>query len=252
MSIRLAELVDLAREGLEGANPVIPRLKMAQNVRPIGRSWPSVDERQTKPLFLGRQPFRKLVVLLDSAVLDAVHGSTWSKEWLLAGLLTLEIVECLRYSDDGPPVDAERHSDDIFGEWVVGWAVLGPEEQGTPLGYRSVQWSTDDESVTDSALIGDIPHATATDDRTDAYSGLDPAIAAEQRRSDALAAQVAETIGADIFITERQYLYEATWTVADGVTYCHLDDALRVIGLYLRSQGCSSPPVTLPAVVPTR
>ncbi|HEY5261770.1 MAG TPA: hypothetical protein VIJ33_06630, partial [Solirubrobacteraceae bacterium] len=53
----------------------------------------------------------------------------------------------------------------------------------------------------------------------------------------ALAAKVAETVGADLFITERQYLYEATWTIADGVTYCELDDALRVIGLYLRSQG---------------
>jgi len=210
---------------------------MAQNVRPGGPSWPSVDERQAKPLFRGRQPFRKLVVLLDSAVLDPVDESAWSKEWLLAGLLTLEIVECLRYADEGPPADAEQHSDDIVGEWVIGWAVLGPEEQGAPMGHRSVRWATDDKSVTDSALIGDISHAAAADNRTNAYSGLDPAVAAEQRRSDALSAQVAETIGADMFITGRQYLYEATWTVADGVTYCDINDALRIIGLYLRSQG---------------
>jgi len=93
---------------------VIPRLKMAQHLRPGGRSWPSVDERQATPLFLGRQPFRKLVVLLDSAVLDRLDESTWSKEWLLAGLLTLEIVECLRYADDGPPADARARS---TGRW---------------------------------------------------------------------------------------------------------------------------------------
>ena len=210
---------------------------MAQHSRPGSGSWPSVDGRQATPLFLGRQPFRKLVVLLDSAVLDPVHESTWSKEWLLAGLLTLEMVECLRYADDGPPADAAHQSDKIFGDWTIGWAVLGAEEQGAPMGHRSVQWSVDDESVTDSALIGDVPQAAAGDSRTRAYSGMDRAAAAERRRSDALAAKVAETVGADIFITERQYLYEATWTIADGVTYCHLDDALRVVGLYLRSQG---------------
>jgi hypothetical protein len=216
---------------------VIPRLKMAQHSRPGSGSWPSVDERQAKPLFLGRQPFRKVVVLVDSAVLEPRGESAWSKEWLLAGLLTVETVECLRYADDGPPAGAKRHSDDIFGDWVIGWAVLGPEEQGGLMGHRSVQWSTDDKSVSDSAIIGDAPHAAAADDRTGAYSELDADVASARRRKDALAAKVAETVEADIFITERPYLYEATWAIADGVTYCDLDDALRVIGLYLRSQG---------------
>lgn len=216
---------------------MIPRLKMARNLRPGRRSWPSVDERQPTPLFLGRQPFRKLVVLLDSAVLDRLDGSIWSKEWLLAGLLTIDLVECLRYADDGPPPDAARHGDDIVGEWVIGWAVLGPEEQGGLIGHRSVRWSANDKSVTDSAIIGDVPHVAAADDRTDVYSEVDPAVASDWRRKDALAAQVAETIGADIFITERQYLHEATWTIADGITYCDIDDAIQVIGLYLRSQG---------------
>jgi hypothetical protein len=210
---------------------------MAQNLRPGGRSWPSVDERQANPLFVGRQPFRKLIVLLDSTVLGGLDQSTWSKQYLLAGLLTLDLVECLRYADDGPPADAERHGDDIVGDWVIGWAVLGPEEQGALVGHRSVRWPTDDKSVSDSAIIGDAPHAAAADDRSSAYSELNADVASDRRRKDALAAKVAETVGADIFITERQYLYEATWTIADGVTYCDLDDALRVIGLYLRSQG---------------
>jgi len=81
------------------------------------------------------------------------------------------------------------------------------------------------------------PRAAASDDRTDAYSELEPALAADRRTSDALAAIVAETIGVDIFITDREYLYKMTWKLADGVTYCGLDDALTVVGLYLRSQG---------------
>ena len=209
---------------------------MAQNVRPGGPSWPSVDERQAKPLFLGRQPFRKLVVLLDSAVLDPVDESTWSMEWLLAGLLTLEIVECLRYADDGPPADVPRDDGGVMGERVPGWAVLGPEEPGGLLGHRSVRWTVGGRPA-DGALVGDVPAAAAGDDRTDAYSDLEPGVASERRRADALAAKVAETIGADIFITEREYLHHITWPLADGVTYCALNDALTVIGLYLRSQG---------------
>jgi len=214
---------------------VIPRLKLAQHAVTGGSSWPSVDERQAMPLFLGRAPFRKLVVLLDSVVLDRLDKSVWSKEWLLAGLLTLDLVNCLRYADDGPPADAPTENFEPLGERVLGWAVLGPEEPGL-LGHRSVRWSVGD-STADGAVVGDSPAAAAGDDRTDAYRELDPALASERRLADALAAKVAETIGADIFITEREYLHNITWPLADGVTYCALDDALTVLGLYLRSQG---------------
>jgi hypothetical protein len=213
---------------------VIPRLKLAQHAVARSSSWPSVDERQATPLFLGRQPYRKLVVLLDSVVLDGLDESAWSKDWLLAGLLTLDVIECLRYADDGPPADAPTQSYEPLGERVLGWAVLGREEAGT--GHRSLRWSLAG-STTDGAVVGDAPGAAAADDRTDAYRELEPALASERRRADALAAKVAETIGADIFITEREYLNKITWSLADGVTYCDLDDALTVIGLYLRSQG---------------
>lgn len=215
---------------------MIPRLKLAQHTRPGRSSWPSFDRRQATPLFLGRAPFRKLVVLLDSVVLDALDESVWSKEWLLAGLLTLDLVECLRYADDGPPADAPTENFEPLGERVLGWAVLGPEEPGGLLGHRSVRWSVGGRTA-DGALIGDVPAAAAGDDRTDAYRDLEPEVASERRRADALAAKVAETIGADIFITERDYLHNVTWNLADGVSYLHLDDALTVIGLYLRSQG---------------
>lgn len=213
---------------------MIPRLSLAQRTGTGGSSWPAVDERQATPLFHGRQPFRKLVVLLDSVLLDGLDESAWSKEWLLAGLLTLDVVECLRYADDGPPADAPTRLSARSGEQALGWAVLGPEEPGTR--HWPLRWSRPD-TTTEAAVIGDGPGAAASDDRTDAYRALEPALAAERRKADALAVLVAETIGADIFITDREYLYEMTWKLADGVTCCGLDDALTVIGLYLRSQG---------------
>jgi hypothetical protein len=91
--------------------------------------------------------------------------------------------------------------------------------------------------TSDSAIIGDIPNAASTDDRTDAYREREPEVASELRRADALAAQVAQAVGADIFITDRQYLHQATLPLAEGVTFCDLDDALAVTGLYLRAQG---------------
>jgi hypothetical protein len=212
----------------------MPRLKLAQHTRPSSGPWPPFDQRQATPLFLGRAPFRKLVVLLDSVVLDTLDQSTWSKEWLLAGLLTLDLVHCLRYADNGPPSDAPTTSFEPLGERVLGWAVLGPEEAGAI--HRSVTWATSG-STTEGGVMGDAPAAAAGDARTDAYRELEPAVASERRRADALAAKVAETIGADIFITDREYLHNVTWPLADGVTYCALDDALTVIGLYLRSQG---------------
>jgi hypothetical protein len=210
------------------------RLKLAQHTRPGGSSWPSFDQRQATPLFLARAPFRKLVVLLDSVVLDGLDEHAWSKDWLLAGLLTMDLVECFRYADDGPPADAPTATFRWFGEQVLGWAVLGPEEPGTD--HRPVRWSVA-SNTTGGALIGNAPAAAEGDKHTVAYRDLEPAVASKRRLADALAAKVAETVGADIFITEREYLHNVTWNLADGVTYCTLDDALTVIGLYLRSQG---------------
>jgi hypothetical protein len=58
-----------------------------------------------------------------------------------------------------------------------------------------------------------------------------------RRSADALAALAAKAIRADLYITHREYLHRVTWPLAQGVTFCSTDEALAVIGLYLRSQG---------------
>lgn len=184
-------------------------------------------------LFLGRPQYRKLVVLLDADVLAPLDLSTWSKEWLLAGLLTLDVVVCFRYADHGPPDDVPCEDDDLMGQSIPGWAILGPDEHGT--GIRGVR-TADCNHVSDHGLMGNGPDVAAQDIRTDAYSDRDPSAASEQRRVDALAAMVANSIGADVFITNRPYLHKMSWNVADGVTYLDIDGALALLGLYLRSQ----------------
>jgi hypothetical protein len=108
---------------------MIPRLKLARNSRLLHPTWPSFEERRAIPLFLGRLQYRRIVVLLDADVLAALDLSTWSKEWLLAGLLTLDVVDCIRYADGGPPDDVPRKDDDLMGQSVPGWAILGPEDR---------------------------------------------------------------------------------------------------------------------------
>jgi hypothetical protein len=212
---------------------MMPRLKLAQHSRSSNPAWPPFEERLATPLFLGRQQYRKLVVLLDAEVLDEVDLSTWNKECLLAGLLTLDTVECFRYADDGPPADASRETSDFLGEHVPGWAVLGPDLDGT--GIRSVRTSKGSQ-ISDHGIMGNGPEVAARDVRANAYADLDPTPAFDKRRADALAAMVANAIGADIFITSRAYLHAMTWNVADGVIFLDIDAALAALGLYLRAQ----------------
>ena len=63
---------------------------------------------------------------------------------------------------------------------------------------------------------------------------LDPQDAADRREKDGLALQVAGAAKADIFITERPYLFEISSQF--GVTICQPADALALVALYLRAQ----------------
>lgn len=212
----------------------MPRLKLAPDARPGQPPWLPFAERRWSPLYVGRQQYRKLVVLLDDDVLNDAAVATWGKEYLLAGLLTLDVIDCSRYADADPPDAAIRRQDDFMGEYVPGWAALSPDDGS---GYRSARTATEYQ-ITDHAVFGNAPDVAEHDTKTAAYGDRDPADAAAQRRADALAAMVANSIGADLFITNRPYLYAISWNLAKGVTIVGVDDAppLAAIGLYLRAQ----------------
>jgi hypothetical protein len=211
---------------------VLPRLRTETSGQPHVLVWPPSNDRQRMALFAGRPRYRTLVVLLDDVVLQDAEIQTWGKNYLLAGLLSLETIDCFRYADDGPPSNVERSSDEFMGQFVRGWAVLGADDGS---GHRGVRVATGDQ-ISDSGIVGNLPSVAAADTTVGAYSNLSEAQAAEQRRLDALALLIADAIGADLFITERAYLHERRWGIAKGVTVVHPDNALAIIGLYLRSQ----------------
>lgn len=215
-------------------NPsMIPRLKTSGSSPAIRPAWPPYEDDRATPLFLGRQRFRKLVVLLDSDTISEADVSPWGKAQLLAGLLTLDLVECFQYADEGPPPEVARRHTTHMGEVVPGWVVLGPDD-GT--GHRTAR-TGDEHHISDHAVHGNTPEIAASDSSSGTYADQSPGDAADRRRADALAAKVAEAIGADIFVTKRPYLHAMAWQVTDSVTFVNVDDALAVLGLYLRAQG---------------
>lgn len=206
---------------------MMPRLRLAHSPHP-SLGWlasPPTTGREV-PLYRGREPYRRISVLSDADLLDGVDPTAWGREQLLAGLLSIELVRCVRYADGGPPPEAPREERSI-GEVVPGWAVVRDGLAVTVEGRASSL----------SALEGNYQDVAEADTRTVAYRHLEPEAAAARRRADGLATLVAEAIGADIFITAREYLHASHWGVADGVTILDIPEGLAALGLYLRWQG---------------
>lgn len=194
--------------------------------------WPNGPQPHTYPsgaLFEERPALRKLIVLADAGLLAAPDDYTVSPQVLLTGLLTHPYIKLLRYRDTGPPpADAPRK--DGAAE---GWAELLPpdDQEGRGLAYAYVN-----EQAFSTGLFGKRADYARGDRTAKAYRDRSDVAAADQRELDALAAEAAMAVNADLFVTERPYLFETRQPVAQGVTLCPVAKALAVVGLYLRSQ----------------
>jgi hypothetical protein len=207
---------------------MIPRCRTGSQKKASRRRF-SLDP---PPLFSSQQPLRPMRVMVDANLMP--EEFSWAPTGLLAGLLTHELIQLYRYADDGPPASVPRTANAWGdGEHVKGWAVLGGEDRSYQM--WPVQWA-DEDGITDGAVSGNATEAAERDDRNAAYRDLPPDGAANRRRADALAAQVAETIQADIYITERPYLHALTWSLAQPVTFLRPAAALPFVSLYLRAQ----------------
>ena len=180
-----------------------------------------------RPLFEPRPSMRKLVVVADSDLLASPGDHGITAVALLTGLLTHPYVKLLRYRDEGP---AEGLG--LDGEPPKGWACLlppdGGEQRGMVYAHDSGGWTYSGVS----AKVG----AYARADVNAAYRNRPPEAAADQRERDTLAADVAAAVEADLFITERPYLFEKRQVHLPRVTLCRVPDALAMVSLYLRSQ----------------
>jgi hypothetical protein len=208
---------------------VIPRIRIGSQQKPS-----RVAGRQdSRPIFGSRHPLRPLRVLLDAELL--ADEQPWSRLGLLRGLLTHELVELYRYAEDGPPADEPRLSAPMRGEWVRGWAVLGDFHEAHNA--YDLYWVERPDGLTAGAVWGNAYDVAANDADAQAYEAESTDDAARLRKRDAIAAEVADTLKADVFITRREYLHVVDWSLAAGVTFLTPEDALPFLSLYVRAQG---------------
>jgi hypothetical protein len=206
--------------------------------RPREPEWPDFKLKEPATPFSPRPPLQALRVVVDFEILAAAASTEndFTPTVLLAGLVTHPYIRLLRYADAGPPDDLPRRNGEPFTEPVDGWVLVkAPKPQEPATGFIPVVGS-DGRSVMQACAGEDFVRAAESDDRTGAYTELDPGPRAERRRADVLAAQAAHALHAHLFITERPYLHAATWQFADGVLVASPRDALPLISLYLRSQ----------------
>jgi hypothetical protein len=199
--------------------------------------WPEEPTNEHQ-LFSGRRPFRKLVVMVDAELIveDKSTNGEFSDEEHLTSLLSSPLISSFLYADDGPPADVQsvkhpRTDRDVYPGWIV-------------LDGRSVEgnwvatYSDKKDSYSMSGVYGNAPTIAFTDTTTDAYVHLNPEEAAKRRHDDVLAANVAmQGLGADIHVSNRQFLKKRGGYATRGVTICTPREAVALIGLYLRSQG---------------
>ena len=182
-----------------------------------------------------RPSLRKLVVLADAELLAAADDITLSPGVVLSGLLTHPYVKLLRYRDEGPFADTPRRSYGPPGAGLTvaeGWAELLPQDSqdGRDLLYAGAS------GPAYTGVWGRRADYARSDIASAAYAGLDPGAVADRRERDALAAEVAEALQADLLITEQPYLFETRAAMAPGVTLCRPPEALALVVHYLRSQ----------------
>jgi hypothetical protein len=93
------------------------------------------------------------------------------------------------------------------------------------------------ERICQAGAMGNIIAAGGEDTRTSAYSDLPAEEAKARRLADSVAAVAAQKSNADMFITERPFLYATSWFRGRGVAFCRPHEAVRLVSLYLRTCG---------------
>jgi len=185
--------------------------------------------------FAPRPPLRKLRVVIDGDLYrvppELLHVGP---EEVLTGLLLHDHVICFRYADNGPPPGTTMYELTDGGRAYEGWVTVDPPDGRADS--RGIVFCTNRRPVRGTAYMDKLRHAR---DEAVAYTDLSPTVAADKRAADALALQVALGLDADIFVTERPYLYLSRGR-SSRTKVLRAMEALAIVGLYLRSQGVHS------------
>jgi hypothetical protein len=210
---------------------MLKRLRNSNLTSTRRSEWPENPTELGALLFAPRAPLRRLVVVADVECLVTDENGPWGPELVLSGLLTHEYVKLYRFADAGPPADIPRKKYGPYAEAVPGWIELLPQD-GSDV--RLVAYA-DPESMGQAGIIGNRTEVAQRDEAAQSYKELGVVKARAQREADSLAAQAAEAVNADLFVTNRPYLSETKFPY--GVTICSSREALALVGLYLRAQG---------------
>lgn len=152
----------------------------------------------------------------------------------LLSLVARSPVQRYWYADEGPPPHLRRvrrpnWDGDLVDDWIV---ATGPDENGE-FGAHFV----DDEQVSAVLVPWDRSVDALISDTTPPTSYLSAPNPIKRMKADYLAVRVAESVGADVFITDRPFLFEAPYTISHATAVARPDEAVALLGLYLRHQG---------------
>jgi hypothetical protein len=214
---------------------MIPHLGVLSHNSSRSAEWPNISTGGGCPLFRGRQPLRQITVMIDAELLEYPLQSQITRPQLLAGMLAHPLVRCFRYADDGPPASLPRIAVPHFDiSYVDGWVELLPgDESGFVV--RNIQYGNG--GLGQTAIVGNALDMVRRDIAATSYAELGHDATYKRRYNDALAAQAADAMNVDLYVTERAYLHENTFRYSGGAACCNVQDAIAILSLYLRTQG---------------
>ncbi len=215
--------------------------RKAGSLNPDSEAWPDglpgTPGSRFVPVFVPRPGLRKLRVVIDVDLLERLRARHADEAHsLLASLVHHKFITLLRYADHGPPAcEIAQNTSNWPGTpngWVIGPTTIPPDDSG---GSAWVRYAFDGRGGQIRGFFHGARQA-ADDSASRVYANGPPDAGATQRAADVIAASCAYAVGADLFITERPYLFAATWDTAGGVLAMRPLDALPLVGLYLRAQ----------------
>jgi hypothetical protein len=219
----------IGRSDLHEEHKAMRRLNLDGSTGPGNVAWPQSPSKLGMSPFQPRPALRQLSVVVDNEALADDGGGPWSARRQLAGILSRnDYIRLVRYSDDGPPPEAPTRKVSHGPDLAVGWVTPVTDPQ---IGEENFWYA---EAACEGPTFTGYFRSVA-DHVASTASTLAPQ-SEEQRRRAGVAVAVAQAIGPDMFITDRPHLLGLPWTAA-GLTICSVEDALAMLGLYLRSQG---------------
>lgn len=186
-------------------------------------SWPQNPEK-SDCLFMQRAPYRKLILMIDDRLVYRSRPAQTIKlspKLILSGLLTHPYIDCYRYRTNGPPKTIQCEKIGFDNKKVYeGWVTAFPNEK--------------DFTMTEVRSAKDGKYHLSYCENNFSYH-----LNKQVFNKELLPFDIAiDALRADIYVTDRQDLLQGRpYIDKNGTTICSVNEALSLIGLYLRSQG---------------